>query len=133
MSETSERQRGVIETWFEHIRTGNPELEGAALEVTSWTFCLPAEEQWRLILEMVRLAPDDECLGHVAAGPIEGMMGRFGELFIDRVERQAAADHKFARTLTNVWKHLMSDAVYARIQTLQARVADPLQLKPADG
>jgi hypothetical protein len=120
-------RRATIEAWFRHIRDGDPDGEAAAEEVCSWTFFLPAEQQWQLVVEMIHLAPDDSCLGEVAAGPLEGLLGRFGEQFIARVEERAAQDHKFARTLTGVWQHRMTDKVYGRIQALKAAVSDPLQ------
>jgi hypothetical protein len=54
------------------------------------------------------------------------MLGRFDHEAIERVENQARQDPRFLRTLTGVWKHAMSDAVWARVRALQARVPDPL-------
>jgi uncharacterized protein (UPF0335 family) len=128
----TDRQRAVIEAWFDHVRTGASGLEGAADEVTSWTFVLSAEHQWQLVLEMIRLAPDDQCLSAVAVGPLEGLLGAHGDQFIDRVEALAAENDRLARTLTDVWQHGMSDAVYQRIKAIQAGVKDPLQVAAAD-
>lgn len=128
----TDHQRAVIEGWFKESQTADPGSSGAGLEVTSWTFCLPLEEQWLLVLEMIRLAPDDDCLSSIAAGPLEGLLGRYGDQLIGRVEEQAVKDHQFAKTLTHVNQNLMSDEVYERVKTLQASVTEPLQVKPVD-
>jgi hypothetical protein len=39
--------------------------------------------------------------------------------YIDAVERQAAADHKFARMLATVQRYMMGDDVWARIEALK--------------
>src|SRR5438552_477274 len=61
------------------------------------------EAGWALILELVAAAPDDRTLANVAAGPLEDLLTRDPERFIDRVEQQARRDPKFRRCLTGVW------------------------------
>jgi hypothetical protein len=55
---------------------------------------------------------------------MEHLLGKHGEQYIDEVERRAAADPKFARMLSGVWKYVMSDEVWARVEALKARVPD---------
>ena len=88
------------------------------------------ELQWRFILKAIALADSDDALGHIAAGPLEHLLGLHGETFIAQVEERAVIDPKFARTLTGMWRHVMSDSIWARVQALQARVSNPL---PPDG
>jgi hypothetical protein len=66
-------------------------------------------------------------LTRIAAGPVEGFLGRFDEQVIERIEEQAANDSLFRRVLTGVWKHGMSDAVWDRVQAIQASVQNPLR------
>jgi hypothetical protein len=75
---------------------------------------------------MAQAESDDE-LGHIAAGPVEHLLGWNGELFIAQIEQLAAADPKFARMLTGVWKYKIPEAVWARVQAIQASVPDPLR------
>jgi hypothetical protein len=77
-----------------------------------------------MLLEAVRQARDETDLRPVAAGPIEGLLGRHGPLTIDRVDSQAAVDPKFARAMPGVRRYTMTDEVRARVQALQARVRD---------
>ena len=131
MTEDDARLKAIA-LWFASLQTGDEDLDWTAEEVAGWTFSLPAEAQWPLVLAMVRLAPDDHALSHVACGPLEGLLGGHGEAFIGRVEAEAARDPWFARTLTGVWQHGMSDEVFARVRAIQDRVPDPLNPTPAD-
>ena len=65
-------------------------------------------------------ASDDE-LGHIAAGPMEHLLGKHGDKYIEKVEQRAEADPRFARMLAGVWKYVMSDHVWARVEALKAK------------
>jgi hypothetical protein len=96
-------------------------------EAVVWmNFTAGPEEQWQFICSAVDLAESDDELGHIAAGPMEHLLGAHGEASIARVEARAAADPKFARMLTGVWKHTMNDAVWARVLAIRTGVSDPL-------
>lgn len=102
---------------------------GVGSSVVLLTFSEPPAVQWAFLLELIGAAgPDanDDVLGRIAAGPLEGLLGRFGEEVIDRVEEQARVDEKFRRILTGVWKHGMSDEVWLRVRALQRAVTNPL-------
>jgi hypothetical protein len=109
----------LIRRYLECEATGIEDDTGAVMAITGMTFMAPADEQWEVILELVREAPEG-AIEAIAAGPIEGFLGRFGESVIDRVEQQAACDAKFQRILKGVWQHRMSDEVWARVQLLHA-------------
>ena len=90
------------------------EDDGGAL--IALTFFAPADAQWSVIVELIDAAPDDETvLAHIAAGPVEGLLARFGDTVIPWVEARAATDHRFRRVLRGVWQHTMSDAIWARV------------------
>jgi hypothetical protein len=70
-------------------------------------------------------------LQSIAAGPLEGFLGRFDDAVIERVEAEAARDRKFRRVLSGVWKHGMTDSVWDRVRAIQAIVPDPLpEMRP---
>lgn len=50
----------------------------------------------------VKHAESDDDLGHIAAGPIEQLLGWHGDQYIERVESQSKLDEKFVRTMTGV-------------------------------
>jgi uncharacterized protein DUF6869 len=113
--------------WLKDVRH-NPESESDAGEsVVELNFSEPPKVQWRFILIAVSLSESDDELGHIAAGPIEHLLGWHGESFIDVVEKEAASNHKFARALTGVWQYMMRDEVWPRLQRLQESVSEPLK------
>ena len=88
---------------------------GAGVALVALVFA-PPEEQWAFILELIAAAPDDErVLSRIAAGPVEGLLGRFGDLAVPWIEARAASDQRFRRVLRGVWQHTMSDEVWARV------------------
>ncbi|MBA3602019.1 MAG: hypothetical protein H0W45_12470 [Acidobacteria bacterium] len=94
--------------------------------VTEFQFTSSPELQWKFILLTVSLAETDEQLGDIAAGGIEHLLGWHGEKYIEIFEQEVQQNPKFARALTGVWKYMMSDEVWTRIQKLQAQVKDKL-------
>ena len=115
--------------WLDELRADEPNLASAHNEdaehetvsarVVRMNFTAAPEHQWRFILEAVELATNQNELDHIAAGPIEHLLGWHGDKFIDRVEQQAATDEKFRRSLSNVWKYRMAEAVWSRVQALK--------------
>jgi hypothetical protein len=94
--------------------------------VVMMNFTAAPEEQWRFIVAAIESASSDSDLGHIAAGPVEHLLGWHGEKFIDRVEQRAGQDPRFARAMTGVWQYKMSDDVWTRVRAIQAKVSDPL-------
>ena len=114
--------------WFRELRVAAPDKESNFCQaVVLMNFTASAEPQWQFILAAVDQAQSDAELGHIAAGPLEHLLGRHGSEFIGRVEQQAAQDLKFARTMTGVWKYVMADEVWSRVEAVKKSVANPLQ------
>ena len=84
-------------------------------------FTATPEQQWRFVRAAVAQAESDDELGHIAAGPMECLLGWHGPAYIGAVEQLAAIDAKFARMLSDVWKYLMTDDVWERVLALKAR------------
>src|SRR5262249_25692720 len=99
------------QAWIAELRgtPGDSESDVGQSVVMMNFFARPAK-QWQFILAAMAHASDEE-LGHIAAGPVECLLGKYGEEYIGEVERQAASDPKFARMLAGVWKYMMSDDV----------------------
>ena len=81
-----------------------------------------AEAVWRFIVKVVARRPSEWALGVLAAGPIEDLIGEFGDDFIGRIERMAQRDPVFRQTLHGVWRTTSSEDVWARV--VQAREQD---------
>ena len=82
------------------------------------------EAGWALILELIAAASDDRLLANVAAGPLEDLLVRAPEQFIERVELEARRDPKFRRCLTGVWG--LSTSIQERVAKYTSTVPDPL-------
>jgi len=113
--------RCLVQEYLESCR-GDYRFKDASAAIIAMTIMSPPEEQWRMLLEAVRQARDEQDLRHIAVVPIEGLLGRHGPEYIDRVETRAAADPRFARVILDVQRYMMTDEVWARVQVLQAQV-----------
>ena len=102
--------------WIEAHRLGEEAQEDPVHQsVVMLTFFYTPEVQWKFLLAAVQNAGADE-FGHIAAGPFEGLMGKHGDAYIDRVEAEAARDSGFKQMIGHAWQYLMSDAIWARVQ-----------------
>jgi hypothetical protein len=61
------------------------------------------EKAWEVIRHLVELAPTDDMLDSVAAGPLEDLLRSHGHQLIDRVEERARVDERFRKCLGGVW------------------------------
>jgi hypothetical protein len=80
-----------------------------------------SEELWRLILLIHERDQSVKIQQVLSAGPIEDLLSRFGEHYIDRIEEKASKDLAFAKLLGGVWKSEMSDEVWSRLQAVWDR------------
>lgn len=98
------------------------ESSKVSLIVTEMRFDAPPEKLWDFILLTSSLAETDWQFGQIGAGMVEHLLGWNGESYIDLVERQASIDANFARTLLGLNKYMMTDEVWARVQTLERQI-----------
>ena len=113
--------------WLKELRAAEPnEEDNLRQTVVLMNFTASADAQWQFILASVAKAESDDELGHIAAGPLEHLLGRHGSEFIERVEQQATQDVKFARAMTGMRKYLMSDEVWLRVEAVRKSVPNPL-------
>ena len=80
-----------------------------------------SEELWRLILKIHERDHSIVIQRVLSAGPIEDLLSKFGEQYIERVEDKARKDPTFAKVLGGVWQSNMSDEIWARLQTVWDR------------
>lgn len=115
--------------WDAFAQSWISELEGSGADAESeigqsvvmMNFSARPEQQWKFILATVTHASDEETLGHIAAGPVEHLLGKHGEGYIDKVEQRAETDPLLARMMLGVWKYMMTDEVWERVENLKAR------------
>lgn len=73
------------------------------------------EQAWLLILEILRQDSSAEIMELLSAGPLEDVLAKHGDAFIERVESEAASNPTFAWLLGGVWKNAMTDEVWNRV------------------
>jgi len=84
------------------------------------------EALWSFVLAVLRLAPHEQVLGMLAAGPLEDLIQDHGSAFINRVAAEAGSNKNFAALLPKVWVRASNDPVTQRFVQLgcdQVRVA----------
>ena len=74
------------------------------------------ETLWLFVLEIHHRDQSVAIQQVLSAGPIEDLLAKHCEIFIDRVEAEARKDPRFAKLLGGVWQNKMSDAVWKRVQ-----------------
>lgn len=79
------------------------------------------EKLWLLILEIHHRDQSITIQQVLSAGPVEDLLAKHGDTFIERVEAEARRDPQFAKLLGGVWKNSMSDAIWNRLQAVWDR------------
>ena len=114
-------------SWIAELRGGPTDSDDdVGQSVVMMNFTARPEHQWQFILAAIAHSSDEE-LGHIAAGPVEHLLGKHGEKYIEKVEQRAEADPKFARMLAGIWKYMMTDDVWARVEALKAKYPAPAE------
>ena len=109
------------QSWIAELRGARSDPDDdVGQSVVMMNFTGRPEHQWQFILAAIAHASEEE-LGHIAAGPVEHLLGKHGDKYIDEVERRTESDPKFARMMSGVWKYMMTDEVWARVEALKAR------------
>jgi len=123
-----ERRNDLVRTYLKDVgERQEDDPTGAIGAIIFMTVAADLDEQWEIVLDLIEQAPeDDHVLGNLAAGPLEGLLGRFDGEAIDRVEEKASQDPRFRRVLSGVWQLTMSDSTWRRVQAIQRTEPNPL-------
>jgi hypothetical protein len=81
------------------------------------------ERCWLVILRIFEEDQSDWLLSNLAAGPLEDLLVRHGERFIERVETLARQEPRFRFLTQMVWRNAISAPVWARLR--KAATLDP--------
>lgn len=79
------------------------------------------ERMWNFILSVMADSESESVKGFLAAGPVEDLLANFPYEIIERVEREAKRDPRFASMLGGVWQNRMPDDVWQRVQAVWDR------------
>ena len=96
-------------------------------EATAWATDLyeleydDPETLWQLILTIHSKDQSPRIQEVLSAGPVESLLDKHGERFIERVEVQARQDPMFARLLGGVWLNATTNSISLRVQRVWDR------------
>ncbi|TWU17162.1 hypothetical protein Pla52o_55010 [Novipirellula galeiformis] len=82
--------------------------------VVPMNFTASPESQWKFIVAAYWRG-NEETHGHLAAGPVEHLLGRHGDQYIALVEQMADDDPLFAKMLRGCYQNQMSDEIWRRL------------------
>ena len=82
--------------------------------VVPMNFTASAAAQWKFIVTTYWRG-DGETHGHLAAGPVEHLLGKHGDEYIALFEQMAEDDPLFAKMLTGCYQNQMSDEIWRRL------------------
>lgn len=112
----------VAESWIKMHHFGEGSVEYNA---NYWAYCRLIDlcdddpEKCFKVIELIRsIDGSDLILSNLAAGPLEDLLSKHGELFIDRIEKYAQTDPQLKKLLGAVWQNSISDAIWERIKAL---------------
>ena len=117
----------LVTAWleFQHTPENTPEWTARRPIVDEFDALCTSDpgRSWTAILRILEIESDEEVLSALAAAPLEDLLSRHGEAFIERVEQQAQADSKFRGVLSGVWQISISDEIWLRVQAAPGRAA----------
>lgn len=91
------------------------ELMRAAVQVNMLALRQP-QECWDVVMKVFSETDDEWVLTNLGAGPIESLLARHADKIVPLLESEARKSERFRGVLSNVWKNLMSDEVWQRLQ-----------------
>lgn len=84
-------------------------------------FCDFEPERCFAVINLIRKCnPSDAVLANLASGPLEDLLTKHGDKFIDRIEQVAKKDAQLRKLLGAVWQNEIPDPIWNRIQTIAA-------------
>lgn len=83
--------------------------------VVPMNFTASPDAQWKFIIAAYSRG-NEETHGHLAAGPVEHLLGIHGDQYISQVEQMADDDPLFAKMLKCCYRNKMSDDVWRRLR-----------------
>ena len=121
---TQQELDNLADNW---IRCRYAPRGSAEAEATAWATDLydleydDPETLWLLILAIHAKDQSWRIRKVLSAGPVEDLLAKHGERFIDRVETEARKNPKFAKLLGGVWMNSMTDEIWSRVQAVWDR------------
>src|SRR5215212_10830430 len=101
----------ILRDYFLHlVYPGDPELYDRVEYVDKLVRTSPIEA-WEIIRALAGIAPSDEALAYLAAGPLEDLLLFHGDLVASRIRQDALESQRVRDALSRVLLHPVSEAV----------------------
>ncbi|HED35053.1 MAG TPA: hypothetical protein ENJ08_12715 [Gammaproteobacteria bacterium] len=89
--------------------------EGAIDYIMDLAYDENFDELWAFIKYTYKLEINDKVAGVLAAGPLEDLLAKKGEFYINEIETLSRQDPKFKDLLGGVWQNEMSESLWQRV------------------
>ena len=119
--EQANDKKKLVETYYRHCLFNLGEDFWAWNDVMETVYETP-EQGWKLILEMLQLAPSSVVISHIAAGPLENLLRYHGEAFIDRVRLECTTNIRLREALSTVLLDQKHDVIVSKIDEILSDV-----------
>ncbi|HZM36949.1 MAG TPA: hypothetical protein VFC18_21000 [Burkholderiales bacterium] len=121
-SAVSDAATGWIDYWRQQLETGQfPDSEASS--IVDELIRDDPDSGWATILavlERIDAQPSSRLFQVLAAGPLEDLLARHGDAFVERIESEARVNERFKLLLGGVWQNAMSEHVWRRVQACRA-------------
>lgn len=121
---TQDEVLALADAWISYYLAAkdSPEREASAWATDLYELRYhDPETLWLLILTIHAKNQSPRIQEVLSAGPVEDLLAKHGDRFIERVETVARQDPMFAKLLGGVWKNTMTDDIWTRLQTVWDR------------
>ncbi|MDR2980611.1 MAG: hypothetical protein LBV12_00005 [Puniceicoccales bacterium] len=108
----------LISAWNKHWETENNEATAWASSMMWDLSREQPEEIMPIILKILQQSKSIKVHAVTAAGPLEDLLAKYGNEYIDQVEAEAQRNPDFKSLLGGVWQSSMSDEIWNRVQAI---------------
>jgi len=108
----------IVQLWLDESRHRRKEDDGI-IALADLAFHAP-ERLWAVALEILELLNDDEelLIASIGAGPLEDLLKRYGDDFVDRIIERARQNRRFRVAASCVWPSRIDPAIWQRLQAV---------------
>jgi hypothetical protein len=131
---TSDDRAKLIAAWIEHhtrevVRDEQNVFRERKGQDNFWAFqemdrlCRSEPELcWEFILQILQTPHHESVETALAAGPLEDLIAKHGDRFIERIEARAKTDAQFRDLLGGVWQNETPGELWTRVEAVRGEV-----------
>ncbi|WP_031433034.1 DUF6869 domain-containing protein [Methylomarinum vadi] len=116
----------IAQAWIQNCRDAYTfGVSSTEAELTWWAYeeleqliDKNPQQALEIILDILNLTDEDRVLDNLAAGPLESLLVKNGDIVIGNVVSLAKRDAKFYELLKGVWGNSIDESIWNEIKTL---------------